>query len=278
MATLEIAHRLLELGLSVIPVPLPRAGVAPGNLGDGKVPAIAWREYQTRLPTAAELHRWFSREPQNLAVITGAISGVVVIDADAPEALHWCTTHLPYTDWQTETARGFHLWYAHPGDRVTNRARIETRDGRLAIDVRADGGYVIAPGSIHASGVEYYEAGDWSTPRASLPRFSPDWLQRPSRVSPSQRPAVAPQPSGDMRERARRYLAAIPRPEIGHGSDAATYYAACRLTRGFALSEREATDLLWEWAGGRAGWTWDWIAAKVAHAATAGTEPIGAMR
>jgi hypothetical protein len=45
--------------------------------GDGKVPAIAWREYQTRRATSAELEHWFGAEPMNIAVITGEISGVV---------------------------------------------------------------------------------------------------------------------------------------------------------------------------------------------------------
>ena len=44
------------------------------------------------------------------------------------------------------------LFYGHPGVPVQNRARLETADGRLPIDVRGDGGYVIAPPSVHASG------------------------------------------------------------------------------------------------------------------------------
>jgi hypothetical protein len=48
--------------------------------------------------------------------------------------------------------------------------------------------------------------------------------------------------------------------------------------RGFELSDADAIALLWDWAGGRAGWTLDWIAQKVAHARKYGTEPIGALR
>jgi hypothetical protein len=268
---LDRALAYLARGLSLIPVPRPRAGVPVGEPGDGKVPAIPWREFQERLPTADEITRWFGGAPTNIAVITGAISDVVVIDADAPEALRWCTKHLPYTPWQTETARGFHLWYRHPGVRVPNRARIETQDGRLAIDVRGDAGFVIAPGSIHASGAEYREAGDWSVTRDALPRFWPGWLQRPKKPSTDAQFSSTPRPTGDLTERARRYLAAVPRPEIGSGSDSATLYAACRLVRGFNLSAADAEALLWEWAGGRPGWTRDWIADKVTHAARYGT-------
>lgn len=84
--------------------------------------------------------------------------------------------------------------------------------------------------------------------------------------------------AGDLVGRARAYLAAIPRPEIGHGSDAAVLYAACRLVRGFGLSSTDATTLLWEWAGNRVGWTYDWVARKVVHAERYGTEPIGALK
>ena len=269
--SLEIAQRLLGLALSVIPVPRPRGAATPGRPGDGKVPAIKWRDYQTRLPTEQELREWFGGPPMNLAVVTGGVSGVVVVDADSTEALGWCTQHLPYTPWQTQTLRGFHLWYRHPGVQVANRARIETRNGRLAVDVRGDGGYVIAPGSVHASSATYREAGDRSVARGDVPRFWPGWLERPRRASPTRLHNLPP--PGDLIDRARRYLCAIPRPEIGCGSDAATLTAACRLVRGFGLRSVDAEELVWEWAGGRPGWTRDWIARKVAHAERYGTSP-----
>jgi hypothetical protein len=172
------------------------------------------------------------------------------------------------------------LWYRHPGVIVRNRVHIETPDGRLAIDVRGDGGFVIAPGSVHASGVEYRVSGDgdWNEPRARLPVFSTGWLQRPTQAPTRPRTSTA-RPTGDVIvDRARRYLAAIPRPEIGAGSDAATFYAASRLARGFDLAEQDVVMLLWEWAGSRPGWTREWVEDKVGHAITFGTEPIGALR
>jgi len=281
MATqLEIARRLLELGLSVIPIPPARSGVPPGQPGDGKVPAIAWKEYQTRLPTAHEIDTWFGAEPMNLAVVTGAISGVVVVDADDRTALRWATRHLKYTPWQSRTGKGWHLWYRHPGVRVPNKARLNTADGKLKLDVRGDGGFVVSPGSVHASGVEYQFAGDWSRPRESVPFFWLGLLSRPQPPTPRPpaRPPIRTTTGADVIVRARAYLAAIPPPMIGSGSDAATLYAACRLVRGFALNASEAEDLLWEWCGGRPGWTRAWVADKVRHAERYGTEPIGALR
>jgi hypothetical protein len=273
---LDSARQLVARGLSVIPVPMPQDGVPPGEPGDGKTPMLPWREYQTRLPTDRELTEWFGGAAMNVAVITGALSRVVVVDADASDALRWCTRHLAYTPWQTQTARGFHLWYRHPGVVVPNRARLATEVGRLAIDVRGDGGYVIAPWSLHASGVEYEYAGDWTVPIEQIPRFQPGWVQRAARPVGA-RPAT-PRMTGDVVERARRYLAAIPPPQIGCGSDRDTLYAACRLIRGFELSAADAEALVWEWAGGRQGWTRDWVARKVAHAQRYGSEPLGALR
>jgi cytochrome P450 len=40
----------------------------------------------------------------------------------------------------------------------------------------------------------------------------------------------------------------------------------------------DAEARLWEWAGGRTGWTRDWIARKVQHAERYGSEPVGALR
>ncbi len=291
MDATSVLARALDLfarGVSVIPVPPPRLGAAKGAPGDGKVPGAPWREFQDRLPTEREIREWFSHAPMNLAIVTGAISGVIAIDVDSVTAMQWVKRQLPYTPWQTKTFRGFHLFYRHPGVRVPNRSRIETRDnGRLALDVRGDGGFVIVAPSLHARldaherviGVDgqYTAAGDWTAPRERVPRFWPGWIAKPTRPTATTT-RTTPHPSGDVRERARRYLAAVPKPQIGAGSDEATLYAACRLLRGFALSAADTQDLLWHWAGGRSGWTRDWIVQKVGHAERYGTEPVGALR
>lgn len=273
--SLELALELANRDLSVFPVPRPRPGTSAGEPGDGKVPAIAWRTYQSRRPTEAELAAWFNGEPQNVAVVTGTVSGIVVVDSDSPEALRWATRHLPYTPWQVRTAKGYHLYYRHPDEPVRNRARVDPGSGRLAVDVRGDGGFVIGPGSVHASGHVYVTAGDWREPRATLPVFDTVWLDARPTPTTSARPALPA--TGDTVTRARRYLAAIPPPEIGHGSDTATLYAACRLIRGFAVPEAEAVALLDEWAGGRPGWDRDWLARKVRHAVRYGTEAVGGL-
>ena len=65
---------------------------------------------------------------------------------------------------------------------MPNRARIETGAGKIKLDLRADGGYVIAPGSIHASGAEYREAGNWTDPRIRCRGFGPGGWRDPPRA------------------------------------------------------------------------------------------------
>ena len=50
----------------------------------GKRPLVAWLEFQDRLPSPAEVGRWFDRWPEaNIGIVTGIVSGLVVLDVDA---------------------------------------------------------------------------------------------------------------------------------------------------------------------------------------------------
>lgn len=252
---------LWDLGLSVIPVP------RPGGTHDGKRPIIAWKQYQQRRPTEQEIRRWFAG-PSNNAIVTGAVSGVVVVDVDSPEAVPWVKAHLVRTPWIVKTARGWHCYYRHPGVAIGNRAHL----AGMKLDVRGDGGYVIGPGSIHASGHIYRRTGDWWAPMKDLPVLNVALLERPA-PRPSAPPSV--RPAGGMAERARKYLARVERPVVGQGSDAHTFRAACKLVRGFALPTGVAVELLSEWAPDFDRW---WLEKKIATAMAFGSEPFGARR
>jgi hypothetical protein len=124
----------------------------------GKRPLVAWRELQQRRAAAEEIDSWYRRWPDaNVGIVTGRISGLVVIDVDvqhggpdsvaALEALHGA---LPPTVEALTGGGGRHLYYAHPGPLVPNRVAV-----RPGIDVRGDGGCVVAPPSMHPSGRRY---------------------------------------------------------------------------------------------------------------------------
>lgn len=257
---LDFALALWARGLSVIPVPRSRDG------HDGKRPALAWKPFQLARAAEENIRQWFAT-PQNIGIVTGAISRVVVVDTDSIAAEAWARRNLPRTPWRVRTSKGWHRYFRHPGLHVANSARIVTRDGRLALDVRGDGGFVIGPGSVHASGAVYTAEGDWSVPTAKLPAFWLGWIERPRPTTPG--PAATFH--GAAESRVASYLAACPRPVIGQGSDVATFTAACRLVRGFALPKETAIDLLTAWSGFD---RW-WIALKVASAERYGGEPKG---
>ncbi|MGH8596263.1 MAG: bifunctional DNA primase/polymerase [Gammaproteobacteria bacterium] len=102
---------------------------------------------------------WWRQWPDaNVGVVTGPKSGIVVIDIDgnAGEAslaeLENRFGKLPATCEQ-RTGRGRQLFYAYPAGRtIRNTTNL---GGFKGVDVRGDGGYVVAPPSIHPNGKTY---------------------------------------------------------------------------------------------------------------------------
>jgi hypothetical protein len=136
----------------------------------------------------------------NVAIATGAVSGLVVVDIDCKDVdgfAAWCALMsrlgVPYHQTRTVVtpSGGEHWYYRHPGRDVPNSA------GVLApgVDVRGDGGFVLAPPSRNGVGV-YELARD--VPIVPLPAALADLVFRP--------PAAAPEPKLGPLERLRRRL------------------------------------------------------------------------
>lgn len=108
-------------------------------VGKDKRPLLqSWKELQTRLPTDEELVQWFSGDA-NIAIITGKISNLSVVDVDPR---HGGTTKgLPPTLIAKTQGGGWHYYYRYL-DGLQNKAGV-----REGVDIRSDGGYVIAPPS-----------------------------------------------------------------------------------------------------------------------------------
>lgn len=124
-----------------------------GCASPGKHPVIAgWQQAATN--DEAAVKTMFAPYPSaNIGIATG--KGLVVVDLDGPEGLaaleQWETKYgpLPPTR-RVRTGRGMHLYF-HCKEALGNSA------GRIAphVDIRGDGGYVVGPGSVHASGRIY---------------------------------------------------------------------------------------------------------------------------
>jgi len=153
-------------GWSVIPIE-PR----------GKRPLVPWLEFQRRVATAEEIDGWLRRWPDaNVGIVTGRVSGLVVVDIDprhdglaSIERARDEHGPLPHTVEAETGGGGHHLYFAHPGMPLANRVGILP-----GIDLRADGGCVVAPPSLHPSGRRYrWAAGSRpdDLPLAMLPRW-----------------------------------------------------------------------------------------------------------
>ena len=141
------------------------------------------------------IKQWWRQELRfNIAIATGAVSGIFVIDVDGLDAevelrrLEAEHGGLPSTV-EVITARGRHVYFRSPEVPVRNSA------SKIApgIDVRGDGGYVLAPPSIHPSGRRY----EWSVDCATALAEAPTWLieKIASRAN-----GVAPMPPEAWRE------------------------------------------------------------------------------
>jgi hypothetical protein len=138
---LDAALEYLESGFSVIPI-----------RRSDKRPYVKWEEYQQRLPTRDEVESWWSNWPEaNVAIICGRISGIYCVDGDGPAGKDWIAANLPPTPVYSITARGVHAIFAIPEDAVIrNKVRLAPE-----VDIRGEGGYFVAPPSVHETGHVY---------------------------------------------------------------------------------------------------------------------------
>lgn len=148
----------------------------------GKVPAISsWRRFMQERPSEAQVKAWWTYNPNlNIAVVTGTVSGIFVVDFDNPELAQDFRAARDYTPTlSVNTARGAHFYYQLPGFVVRNQS-----DTDRHIDIRGDGGYVVAPPSIHPSGVKY----QWVKAPIQCPPASVVEMVRDMRTSAKPKP------------------------------------------------------------------------------------------
>ena len=104
--TKDQALEYLDRGWSIIPI-------RPST----KRPAIKWQEFQTRQPTEEEVERWWTQWPDyGIALVTGELSGVVVVDCDNDESIKAAEDAEMFTPVKVKTKRGLHLYFEHPRD------------------------------------------------------------------------------------------------------------------------------------------------------------------
>jgi len=180
---LDAALAYAREGYSVFPIHSPMSGKkCDCHLGDNCTSPAKHPRTQHGLGDAttdvATVTRWWSTwRFANIAVATGPTSGIVVLDVDprngGDEELQRLVNEnelLPAGPAYETGSGGSHYWFRHPGFKVTSRAMA----GLSGLDVKGDGGYVIVPPSVHATGGSYLWYEDCAVTDA-LPEIAP-WL------------------------------------------------------------------------------------------------------
>lgn len=171
--------------------------VVPIKAGGKHPPMKAWQDNATNDPdTIRALWRGLYRGC-GVGVATGASSGVWVLDVDDWDVLVALESEhgpIPPTYTVVTGSGGIHHYFAMPanGQTITNANQLPT-----GIDVRGDGGQVVAPPTVHPNGTPY--AQEHSSPDTFAQ--APAWLLE--LVKPPERPEVADRPT-------------TPPPDAGH--------------------------------------------------------------
>ena len=172
------------LNLQVVPAAFP----APGT--QWKRPIVKWREHENTLVDDGTFNTWFppSMPSKNqMGIITGACSGIFVVDLDThkgPSAMQWWNGLLEVENYGVDletaivtTGGGGKQYYFRTPDGWTP----PTNKTAIGVDIRGQGGFVMAPPSLHESGREYvWDAGcePWDTGLLEAPQWLCDAIDK----------------------------------------------------------------------------------------------------
>jgi len=129
-------HYLETLNWSVIP------------LSPDKKPIVPWEKYQKERANRDQIMEWFTeKKAPMVGIVTGRISNLAVIDFDSKDNIEALMEFE--NECVVETPRGYHVYFQYK-DGLTNRTNLMEK-----VDVRAEGGYVVAPPSVNKDGAKY---------------------------------------------------------------------------------------------------------------------------
>ena len=206
-AALEAVAR----GWSVVPMHTATTGRC--SCGDPSCPAPGkhthgpWKERMRDVADVEQVRRWWRRWPDaNVGVVTGAVSGLVVLDVDPRHgggeslaALEGVNGDVPHTVESLTGGGGQHLYFRHPGTFVPCRSIAP------GLDIKGDGGLVVSPPSEHVSGrIYHWESGcaPGEVSLADLPRWLQAMVQDPSHSTGGPSGVEHPVPARTTGERA----------------------------------------------------------------------------
>ena len=178
----ESALSMLSYGFSLIPVHKPtKDGCTcnrPNCSSRGKHPIpTAWEKVTTKQAEGVKAW-WRAFKEPNAGVVCGRASGVVCLDIDPRHGgmdtiddLQVEHGRLHDTATVETGSKGLHLYFKAPEQLLRNGTNV----GGQGLDFRAEAGFVVSPGSVHASG-ETYDWFDGQTPDNVGFAPMPGWL------------------------------------------------------------------------------------------------------
>jgi hypothetical protein len=196
----------------------------------GKHPACKWSRDSTDNPDV--IRAAVGRGLRNVGLDCGK-SGLLIVDEDVPGAFTMYAGSagqvIPET-FTVATAQGRHLYFRQPPDPLGNGTGA-LPDG---IDIRGRGGFVVAPGSVHQTGVLYTPA-DPGVPIAPVPEWLVSVLRSPAEVHRTWPPAGRERQAAAP-VRLRGVLAVVLDAQPGQ-RNSRLYWASCRAAEMVATGE-----------------------------------------
>ncbi len=190
-SNLNAALDLVDKGFHIIPLHTPQEneGCSCGKScgSQGKHPRISnWPNNATVDPN--QVREWWRSWPNaNIGIVCGMLSNLVVLDVDprhnGNESLDNLEERLGNFT-QTTTiltgGGGNHFYYRYPG-----KSKIKNSNGKLGdgLDIKTDGGYVVAPDSLHQSGQTY----EWLIGLEEIVPFPESLIQELNKSSSNQK-------------------------------------------------------------------------------------------
>ena len=152
------------------------------------MPGVRWKEAAT--PDPAKVAAWWRKWPDAMpALPTGARNGVSVVDLDRGKGKDGVAAYRALgldPDAASVIARtaggGLHLYFDH-------RDGVRNSTAKSGVDLRGEGGYVIAPGAVGKSGTYTVQKGDLTVGRLLGFGDFPAVFTRPASEAPDDAPA-----------------------------------------------------------------------------------------
>jgi hypothetical protein len=142
---------------------------------EGKIP-LTPQGFKNATLDAKQIADWWTEHPDaQIGIPTGRVNNLVVLDIDGPEGMLWVEDKLLPQTREVETSPGRRQFWFRLLDGKTAKCSAGVRAPQ--VDVRGEGGYVIAPPSTHHESGKPYR---FLNPQIK-PAEAPEWLLEPPR-------------------------------------------------------------------------------------------------